>query len=86
LNSELGFRHRHVLDLDDFGADEIELVLDQAAAMKEILARPVPRVPTLRGRTVVNLFYENSTRTRVSFELAGKALGADVINVSADGS
>src|SRR5439155_20607205 len=85
-NSELTFRHRHVLDLDDFGADEIEVVLDQAAAMKEILARPVPRVPTLRGRTIVNLFYENSTRTRVSFELAGKALGADVINVSADGS
>jgi aspartate carbamoyltransferase catalytic subunit len=72
--------------LDDFEPDEIELVLDQAAAMKEILARPVPRVPTLRGRTVVNLFYENSTRTRVSFELAGKALGADVINVTADGS
>jgi aspartate carbamoyltransferase catalytic subunit len=75
-----------VLDLDDFEVDEIGVVLDQAAAMREVLARPIPRVPTLRGKTVINLFYENSTRTRVSFELAGKALGADVLNVTADGS
>src|SRR5947207_2016458 len=77
---------RHILDLDDFTADEIELVLDTADAMKEVLAREVPRVPALRGTTIVTLFYEASTRTRASFELAAKVLGADVINVSASGS
>jgi aspartate carbamoyltransferase catalytic subunit len=77
---------RHVLDLDDFTEDEINLVLETADAMKEVLARDVPRVPTLRGTTVVTLFYEASTRTRASFELAGKVLGADVINLTASGS
>src|SRR5215510_8464664 len=78
--------HRHVLDIDDFSVDEIELVLETATAMKEVLARDVPRVPALRGTTVVTLFYEASTRTRASFELAGKVLGADVINLTASGS
>ena len=77
---------RHVLDLDDFEREEIELVLDTAEAMKEVLARDVPRVPALRGTTIVTLFYEASTRTRASFELAGKVLGADVINLTATGS
>jgi aspartate carbamoyltransferase catalytic subunit len=77
---------RHLLDVDDFTADEIELVLDTADAMKEVLAREVPRVPALRGTSIVTLFYEDSTRTRASFELAGKVLGADVINISAKGS
>ncbi len=77
---------RHVLDLDDFSADEIALVLETADAMKEVLARDVPRVPALRGTTVVTLFYEASTRTRSSFELAGKVLGADVINITSSGS
>ena len=80
------WQRRHLLDLDDFSAAEIELVLDAAATMKEVLAREVPRVPTLRGTTIVTLFYEDSTRTRASFELAGKVLGADVINISASGS
>jgi aspartate carbamoyltransferase catalytic subunit len=80
------WRHRHVLDLDDFEVDEIELVLETATAMKEVLARDVPRVPALRGTTIVTLFYESSTRTRSSFELAGKVLGADVINITASGS
>ena len=80
------WRHRHVLDLDDFSADEIELVLETTTAMKEILARDVPRAPALRGTTIVTLFYEASTRTRASFELAGKVLGADVINITASGS
>src|SRR5438067_4572492 len=80
------WRHRHVLDLDDFSAEEIGLVLETADAMKEVLARDVPRVPALRGTTIVTLFYEASTRTRASFELAGKVLGADVINLSATGS
>jgi aspartate carbamoyltransferase catalytic subunit len=80
------WQHRHVLDLDDFSVDEIELVLETTQAMKEVLAREVPRAPALRGTTIVTLFYESSTRTRSSFELAGKVLGADVINVTASGS
>jgi aspartate carbamoyltransferase catalytic subunit len=80
------WQRKHLLDLDDFSRAEIELVLDTADAMKEVLAREVPRVPALRGTTVVTLFYEDSTRTRASFELAGKVLGADVINISAKGS
>lgn len=80
------WQRRHVLDLDDFSEDEINLVLETADAMKEVLARDVPRVPALRGTTIVTLFYEASTRTRASFELAGKVLGADVINLTASGS
>src|SRR5262249_59768976 len=76
----------HVLDLDDFSAHEIEHVLSTADAMKEILSRPIRQVPALRGVTVVTLFYEASTRTRVSFELAAKRLGADVVNVAASSS
>ena len=77
---------RHVLDLDDFSRAEIEAVMETTGAMKEVLGREVPRVPALRGRTIVTLFYEASTRTRASFELAAKALGADVINIAASGS
>lgn len=80
------WHRRHVLDLDDFTADEIELVLETTVAMKEVLTRDVPRAPALRGTTIVTLFYESSTRTRASFELAGKVLGADVINITASGS
>jgi len=85
-NEERIWRRRHVLDLDDFSADEIEVVLETTAAMKEVLARDVPRAPALRGTTIVTLFYEASTRTRASFELAGKVLGADVINLTSSGS
>ena len=77
------WRHHDVLDLDDFTADEIVTVLDTAERMREILDRRIARVPALRGFTVVNLFYEPSTRTRASFELAGKVLGADVLSLSA---
>ena len=80
------WRHRHVLDLDDFSKEEIELVMETAGAMKEVLARPIPRIPTLRGTTIITVFYEASTRTRSSFELASKALGADVINITSIGS
>ncbi|MHB0867849.1 MAG: aspartate carbamoyltransferase catalytic subunit [Chloroflexota bacterium] len=80
------FRHRHVLDLDDFSLGEIRRVLDTADIMKEILRRPIKKVPTLRGKTVVTLFYEASTRTRVSFEVAAKNLGADTVSVSASAS
>ncbi len=80
------WRRRHVLDLDDFTADEINLVMETADAMRDVLAREVPRVPALRGITCATVFYEASTRTRASFELAGKILGADVLNLSASGS
>ncbi|MDP3063312.1 MAG: aspartate carbamoyltransferase catalytic subunit, partial [Chloroflexota bacterium] len=77
---------RHLLDLDDFTPQEVELVLQTAEAMSEVLGRDIKKVPTLRGRVVVTLFYEASTRTRLSFEEAGKVLSAEVMNVSASGS
>ncbi|MCL5960342.1 MAG: aspartate carbamoyltransferase catalytic subunit [Chloroflexi bacterium] len=77
---------KDVLDLDDFTPNEISLVLETTDAMKEVLSRPIKKVPPLRGKTVVILFYENSTRTRVSFELAAKNLSADVVNISASSS
>ncbi|MGQ9573281.1 MAG: aspartate carbamoyltransferase catalytic subunit [Dehalococcoidia bacterium] len=80
------WERRHVLDLDDFSRAEIEQVIETADAMKEVLSREISRVPTLRGTTVVTLFYETSTRTRSSFELAARALGADVISVAAAAS
>lgn len=77
---------RHLLGLEGVSADDINLILDTTISFKEILARKIPKVPTLRGVTVVNLFYEASTRTRISFELAEKRLSADTINFSASGS
>ena len=77
---------RHVLELDDFAPGEIVQVLDTAASMKEILSRPIKKVPALRGKTIVTMFYEASTRTRVSFEVAAKVLGADAVNVTASAS
>jgi aspartate carbamoyltransferase catalytic subunit len=81
-----GLQRRHVLDLDDFSPDEITRVLETTDIMKEILQRPIKKVPTLRGKTVVNLFYEASTRTRVSFEMAAKNLGADAVSMAASSS
>lgn len=78
--------HKHLLDLDDFSSDEINHLLETTSAMTEILSRPIRRVPTLRGKTIVNMFYEASTRTRSSFELAAKNLSADLVNVSASQS
>ena len=79
-------RRKHVLDLDDFSVQEIETILQTATAMKDVLQRPIKKVPTLRGKTLVTLFYEASTRTRVGFEVAAKALGADTVSVSAQSS
>lgn len=79
-------QRRHVLDLDDFSPDEIHAVLDTAASMKEILGRSVPQVPILRGKTMVNIFYEESTRTRMSFEMAARTLSASVSSMTAKGS
>ena len=80
------WHHHHVLDLDDFSREEIEAVLETASAMKEVLTRPVPKVPTLRGKRVFGLFYEPSTRTRASFELAAKTLSAEVVSITAQAS
>lgn len=85
-NQQVSWRHRHLLDVDALDTAEIERLLQSTAAMEEVLQRRVARTPALRGITVVTLFYEASTRTRASFELAGKILGADVINLSAKGS
>jgi len=73
---------KHLLGLEGVHADEIKLILDTAETFKEVLDRPIPKVPTLRGKTVVNLFFEASTRTRFSFELAEKRLSADTLNFS----
>jgi aspartate carbamoyltransferase catalytic subunit len=75
-------RSRHLLGITDLDADEIQRILDTAEAMKEIAARPIKKVPTLRGRTVVNLFFEPSTRTRMSFEVAEKRLSADTLSIA----
>ncbi|MEW6429036.1 MAG: aspartate carbamoyltransferase catalytic subunit [Thermodesulfobacteriota bacterium] len=80
------FRHKHVLGLEDFSRDDIEAVLKTADSFKEISGRQIKKVPTLRGRTVINLFYEPSTRTRLSFEVAAKRMSADTFNISASTS
>jgi aspartate carbamoyltransferase catalytic subunit len=77
---------RHLLSIDDLDRAQIEQVLDRAASFAEVSGREVKKVPALRGRRVLNLFYESSTRTRSSFELAAKALSADVVNFTASGS
>ena len=82
----MSWQRRHVLATDDWSRAEIEQVLETTAAMVEVLGRPIRRAPALRGRTVILFFAEASTRTRVSFELAAKALSADVTNITASGS
>jgi aspartate carbamoyltransferase catalytic subunit len=79
-------RNRHLLGIAELDAPEIELVLETALAMKEVAGRTIKKVPTLRGRTVVNLFFEPSTRTRMSFELAEKRLSADTLGMTTAGS
>ncbi|MBX2977331.1 MAG: aspartate carbamoyltransferase catalytic subunit [Ignavibacteriaceae bacterium] len=73
---------RHLLGMYNVPKNDIQLILDTAITFKEVLDRPIKRVPTLQGKTIVNLFYENSTRTRISFELAEKRLSADALNFS----
>lgn len=77
---------RHLLGIKDLTAGDISIILQTAQQFKEVLQRPIKKVPSLRDVTIVNLFYENSTRTRISFELAEKRLSADTINFSASGS
>ena len=78
--------NEHLLSMHDVSADDVVRILDTADSLREVGTRVIKKVPALRGRTVVNLFYENSTRTRISFELAAKRLSADVINFSTSGS
>jgi aspartate carbamoyltransferase catalytic subunit len=77
---------KHLISAGDLSRDEALLILDTAEELASVAERPIKKLPTLRGRTVVNLFYEDSTRTRISFEAAAKRLSADVINFSAKGS
>ena len=78
--------NKHLLSIDDVSADDIREIFTTAAEMHDVQSRQVKKLPALRGRTVINLFFEDSTRTRSSFEIAGKWLSADVINLSAKGS
>ena len=86
FDEDVVWKRKHVLDLDDFTVDEINTVLNITKAMNEVLERDVKKVPILRGKTILNMFYEPSTRTRVSFEVAGKVLSADVVSISSSSS
>ena len=80
------FSQRHFLGIEGLSRDELLFVLNTAESFREISEREVKKVPTLRGKTIINLFYESSTRTRSSFEIAAKRLSADAINISASTS
>ena len=80
------FAQKHLLDLESYTASQILEILDTAESFRKVLDRPIPKVPVLRAKTITNLFFEPSTRTRISFELAEKRLSADVVNFSASGS
>ncbi|MCD6575265.1 aspartate carbamoyltransferase catalytic subunit [Candidatus Aerophobetes bacterium] len=80
------FERKDLLDLRSLSAEEINLILNTAASFREVLERPIKKVPTLRGKTIANLFFEPSTRTRLSFELSAKRLNADIVNFSSSTS
>lgn len=80
------FNPKHILGIQEMTAEEITFILDTAESFKEINSRDIKKVPTLRGKTIINLFFEASTRTRTSFEVAGKRLSADTINIAASSS
>ncbi len=82
----MSFNPKHILGIKGLSAEELTFILDTADSFKEINTREIKKVPTLRGKTIVNLFFEASTRTRTSFEVAGKRLSADTINISASSS
>ena len=79
-------KQKHLLGLEDYPAEDIQIIIDTAFNFREVLDRPIKKVPSLQGVTIVNLFFENSTRTRISFELAQKRLSADTVNFSASSS
>ncbi|MEZ4599209.1 MAG: aspartate carbamoyltransferase catalytic subunit [Syntrophotaleaceae bacterium] len=82
----MSFRHKHILGIEPMSAEDITQILDTADSFKEISTREIKKVPTLRGKTIINIFFEASTRTRTSFEIAGKRLSADTVNISASTS
>lgn len=86
MSSTQFFPHKHILGLAELAAPEIDFVLQTAESFKEISQRSIKKVPTLRGKTVINLFFEPSTRTRLSFEIAAKRMSADTFNISSAGS
>ena len=86
MPEKIGWERKDLLGLEDLSKEEIELILNTAESFKEVSERPVKKVPALRGKTVVNLFFESSTRTRTSFELAAKRLSADIVNISIQAS
>ncbi len=80
------FKHKDIIALRDLSKEEIELLISTAENMREVNSRDIKKVPTLRGKTIINLFYESSTRTRTSFEIAGKRLSADTVNIAPSNS
>jgi len=86
MENEYRFNHQHILGLEDLSQTDIEFILNTADSFKEISTRPIKKVPTLRGKTVIHLFFEPSTRTRLSFEIAAKRMSADTFNISASTS
>lgn len=80
------FKHKDIIALRDLNKEEIELLISTAESMREVNSRDIKKVPTLRGKTIINLFYESSTRTRTSFEIAGKRLSADTVNIAPSNS
>jgi len=86
MKTKSAWTRKDLLDLESLTREELELVLATADSFKEVIGRTVKKVPTLRGKTIVNLFYEPSTRTRISFEVAAKRLSADVINIATEAS
>ena len=86
MTAEYTFAHKHILGIHHLAPDDIDFILTTAGSFKEISTRTIKKVPTLRGRTIVNLFFEPSTRTRLSFEVAAKRMSADTFNISASTS
>ena len=82
----MGLASRHLLGLEGVSKEDLTLILDTARSFREVIERPIKKVPPLQGKTIVNLFFENSTRTRISFELAERRLSADVVNFASSGS
>ena len=82
----MSFQHKHILGIEQMTKEDIQMILDTADSFKEINSREIKKVPTLRGKTVLNLFFESSTRTRSSFEIAEKRMSADAINFSVSSS
>lgn len=86
MQTEYRFRHKNILGLEQMTAEDIQHVISTARSFKEISTRPIKKVPTLRGKTIINFFFEPSTRTRLSFEVAAKRMSADTFNISASTS